>query len=217
MEIVVATDPAAVADEAAQWIARRVRSAVRLRGRADVAFSGGSTPALMIAALGAMSLPWSALHVWQVDERVAPDGDPDRNSGLLDGLPVPRSGRHLMGVTAQDLRAAARRYAAALPGALDVVHLGLGGDGHTASWPPGDAVIDSAAAVGLSGDYQGRVRMTLPPVAVNAARARLVVVTGAAKASVVSQWLLDDPSLPIQRLRRAGTTVVLDTAAAALL
>ena len=214
VEILVAPDPAAAAAEAAAWLARRIRSAVRARGLAHVAFSGGTTPALMLADLAPMTLPWAAVHAYQVDERVAPDDDPDRNAGLLAVLPVPRRQVHLMGVTSADLRAAARRYAAALPEVLDVVHLGVGDDGHTASWPPGDSVVDDPRRVALSGPYRGRLRMTLTPAAVNDARARLVLATGAAKADPVQRWLLDDPDVPVHHVRRVGTTVVLDAAAA---
>ena len=114
----------------------------------------------MLAALAWCVVPWEAVDVWQVDERVAPDGHPDRNANQLAGLP----GRHhLMPVTARDLRRAAARYAATLPERFDVVHLGMGPDGHTASWPPGDPVVDSDRPVDLCGEFNGRVRMTLTP------------------------------------------------------
>lgn len=217
MEIRVAADPQAAADVAARAIARRLVNAVAARGTASVAFSGGSTPALMLARMAELDVPWGQVHVFQVDERVAPDGDPARNAGLLDALPVRRANRHLMPVTAKDLNAAARRYAAALPERFDVVHLGVGDDGHTASWPPGDPVIDATEPVAMSAPYNGFVRMTLTPPVVNAARHRLVLAPGAAKAQPLSRWLLDDHSLPIQRVRRADTVVVIDAAAAALL
>ena len=112
------------------------------------------------AALARADLPWDRVGVWQVDERVAPDGDPDRNANQLNGFP----GRHHpMPVTAADLDRAATRYAKTLPERFDVVHLGMGPDGHTASWPPSDPVIDSERPVALSRPYQGRVRMTLTP------------------------------------------------------
>jgi 6-phosphogluconolactonase len=213
MEIRVAADPQAAADAAARAIARRLVNAVAARGTASVAFSGGSTPALMLARLAELDVPWAQVHVFQVDERVAPDGDPARNAGLLDSLPLRRANRHLMPVTAKDLGAAARRYAAALPERFDVVHLGVGDDGHTASWPPGDPVIDAAGTVAISQPYQGRVRMTLTPAAVNAARARVVLMAGASKQSALASWLRHDGSVPIDRVRRTGTLVVLDDAA----
>ncbi|MGZ4737938.1 MAG: 6-phosphogluconolactonase [Ilumatobacteraceae bacterium] len=217
MDIVVTPDPQTAADEAATWIARQLRSAVRRRGEATVAFSGGSTPALMLAALAALPVPWDATTVFQVDERVAPDGDPDRNASLLDLLRSCRPSIKLMPVTARDLGAARRRYAALLPDRLDVVHLGVGDDGHTASWPPGDPVIDDRRTVAMSGEYKGRVRMTLTVPAVNAARHRLVLATGPAKAPVIEGWLLHDHGLPVDRVNRTNTIVVLDADAAARL
>lgn len=217
MDITVAPDPQTAASEAAAWVARQLRNAVSHRGSASVAFSGGSTPSLMLAALAALSVPWEATTVFQVDERVAPDGDPDRNAGLLDVLRQFPATIALMPVTATDIGAARLGYAALLPDRLDVVHLGVGDDGHTASWPPGDSVIDAAGTVAMSGEYKGRVRMTLTVPAVNAARHRLVLATGPAKAAIIERWLLHDPALPINRVRRANTLVVLDAPAAARL
>lgn len=214
MDITVASDQQAAADEAAAWIARQLRNAVARRGAATVAFSGGSTPALMLAGLARLRVPWAATTVFQVDERVAPDGDPDRNACLLEVLRPLRPVIRLMPVTAADLGAARRRYAALLPDRLDIVHLGLGDDGHTASWPPGDPVIDDRRPVALSAMFNGRVRMTLTVPTVNAARHRLVLATGDAKAAVVERWLLHDRSLPIERVSRSGTLVVLDARAA---
>jgi 6-phosphogluconolactonase len=217
MDIVVAPDPLAAAVEAASWLARHLRNAVTRRGEAAVALSGGSTPALMLAALAELPVPWEATHIFQVDERVAPDGDPDRNATLLDVLRPHQPSIHLMSVTAGDLVAAAGAYATLLPERLDVVHLGVGDDGHTASWPPGDPVIDDSGTVAMSGEYKGRVRMTLTVHTVNAARRRLVLATGSAKAPIMERWLLHDPALPVNRVGRTGTTLVLDAAAAARL
>ena len=218
MEIRVAADPQAAAEDAAVRVARQLRNAVRRRGSATIAVSGGSTPALMFAALSAAAdVPWQLVQLWQVDERVAPDDDPARNAHLLTGLPLAPRQIHRMAVTTRDLRAAARRYAAGLPERFDIVHLGLGDDGHTASWPPGDPVVDVAEPVALSGVFNGFVRMTLTPQVVNAARHRLVLAPGAAKAGPMQHWLLGDATLPIQRVRRADTVVVIDTAAAAQL
>ncbi len=208
-----------IEDEPAAWAARSIgrRLAAALRGgrRAQVAVSGGSSAPVLLSALASLDLPWDRVDVWQVDERVAPDGHPDRNANQLAAFP----GRHhLMPVTARDLRRAAARYAAALPERLDVVHLGMGPDGHTASWPPGDPVVDSTKPVDMCGEFNGRVRMTLTPPVVNAARGRVVLITGAEKAPAVAAWLKQHPlgaRLPISRVARSGTVVVLDTAAAA--
>ena len=214
MQVRIVDEPAVLA---AELIARRLRDAVRRRGSATVAFSGGSTTPPMLAALIGLKVPWDRVLVFQVDERVAPDGDPDRNAGQLDVLPVRRRQVHLMPVTAKRLDDAADRYAAQLPERFDAVHLGMGDDGHTASWPPGDPVVDSAKAVDVCGLFHGRIRMTLTPRTVNAARLRLVLVTGSAKAPMIERWLAGDGSIPVQRVRRAGTVVVLDGAAAARL
>ena len=219
MDIVVAPDAQAAAIEAASWVARQLRNAVSRRGTATVAFSGGSTPALMLAELALLQAPWSATEVFQVDERVAADGDPDRNSTLLDilrRLPIPPT-IHLMPVLDRDLDSASRQYEALLPERLDVVHLGLGDDGHTASWPPGDPVIDAGGSVAVSGEYKGRVRMTLTVHAVNSARRRMVLATGSSKAGIIERWMLHDPDLPVNRVNRSGALVVLDSDAAARL
>lgn len=217
IDLRIAPDAAGAAEEAAVWVAAQLRNAVRRRGAATIAFSGGSTPAAMVAALVQLDVPWAGVQVWQVDERVAPDHDPARNAGLLRDLPLPPRHVHLMPVTAARLGAAAARYACGLPPRFDVVHLGLGDDGHTASWPPGDPVVDSALDVAISGEYRGHVRMTLTPRVVNLARHRLLLVCGAGKARPLHQWLLHDPSLPADRVRRTSTVVVADAAAAAAL
>jgi 6-phosphogluconolactonase/glucosamine-6-phosphate isomerase/deaminase len=205
----VSDDPA---EAAASWLARRVRGAVRRRGSAVIAVSGGSTAPPLFAALAHRDVPWSRLEVWQVDERVAPDGHGERNAGQLADLAATV---HLMPVTAADLDAAAARYAATLPGRFDVVHLGLGDDGHTASWPPGDRVVDSTRSCEVVGQFNGFRRMTLTPRVVNAARSRLMLTHGAAKAPMVARWLLRDPDLPVDRVRRSDTWAFVDAAAVA--
>jgi 6-phosphogluconolactonase len=223
VQLSVAPSPQEAADLAAAWVARRIRSAVRRRSICRVALSGGGTPVLMFDALAGTDLPWDAVHVFQVDERVAPDGHPDRNATqltehLTDRVRIPRRNVHLMPVTAASLSRGCTRYATALGGeALDIVHLGIGDDGHTASWPPGDPVIDVTDPVALSGVFNGWVRMTLTPGVVNAARARIVLVSGASKAAPLAAWLGGGAGLPVARIRRGGTTVVVDAPAAAQL
>jgi 6-phosphogluconolactonase/glucosamine-6-phosphate isomerase/deaminase len=209
MDLRVSDEPAVAA---ARSIARRLQDAHRRRGAATLALSGGSTAPAMIDALLGARVPWEGVTVWQVDERVAPDGHPDRNAVQLRGLPC---AVRLMPVTAPDLRAAAARYARSLPDRFDVIHLGVGDDGHTASWPPGNhCVLASDRLVEVVAPFNGRERMTLTPRVVNAARARLVLATGAAKRPVITRWLGGDPSLPVTTVRRTATTVVLDPAAA---
>jgi 6-phosphogluconolactonase/glucosamine-6-phosphate isomerase/deaminase len=122
-----------------------------------------------------------------------------------------------MPVTAADLAAAAASYARVVDeiGPIDIVHLGLGDDGHTASWPPGDPVVDVAASVAVTGEYRGRRRMTLTPVAVNAARWRAVLVTGSSKAGAVARWLGGDVTVPAHRIATSSTVAFVDEAAAA--
>lgn len=165
------------------------------------------------------AIDWDRVETWQVDERVAPDGHPDRNANQLVDLP---GTVHLMPVTAKDLEAAAADYAAGLPERFDVVHLGMGADGHTASWPPDDPIADLPAStrVGVSQPYQGRRRMSLLPAPVNAAGGRVVLIAGGDKAPAVAAWIEGrsfDGDLPVRRVLRGGTTVVLDGPAAALL
>lgn len=201
--------------EAAHWLAQRVRDAVAERGTAAIAVSGGATAPPLFEALASHDLPWEQLSVWQVDERVVPDGDPERNAEQLEVLPTSLHAVHRMPVTDDDLDGAARRYAAGLPERFDVVHLGLGDDGHTASWPPGDgAVVSSRRPVEAIGEFNGHRRMTLTPDVVNHARARLMLTVGASKADMVARWLSGDRSIPVSHVRRSGTVVFVDPPAA---
>jgi 6-phosphogluconolactonase len=209
---------------AAGWIAARAEPAIAERGRFTIAVSGGSTPAAMFAELAQLDLPWAQVHVFQVDERVAPDGDPDRNlndltANLLDRVPVVG---HLMDVTAVDLTDACRRYAEELSdvtgdGVLDVVHLGLGDDGHTASWPPGDPVINVRDAdVALTQPYRGRVRMTLTVPAVNRSRSVMFLAAGAGKSEMVKRLVARDTTIPSSHVRADASLLVDESAASSL-
>lgn len=214
----MADDAHQAAVGAAAWLAGQLRNAIRRRGRALLAVSGGSTPAAMLRALAARDLEWSQVAVWQIDERIAPDGDPARNATQLEVLTDAGAKVHLMPVTSRDLAAAARRYASRLPDRFDVVHLGLGDDGHTASWQPGDErVVTSHKSVEICGPFNGHQRMTLTPRVVNGARHRLLLATGSGKATALAGWMLRDPSLPVQHVRRTATVVVVDADAAAAL
>jgi 6-phosphogluconolactonase len=210
--------PDALAARAAIWIADRVCSAVAQRGVAHLAVSGGHTPGAMLRTLDGLPLPWDQLHIWQVDERVAPDGHVDRNATDLVAA-LPNRSLHLMPVTEGDLEAAAAAYgaelAAACGGVLDVVHLGLGDDGHTASWPPGDPVIGiTNRNVAIAGPFHERLRMTLTVSAVNRARLCMVLVAGADKADAVTKMLARDRSVPAGHLP-ADAVVLTDPAALA--
>lgn len=209
MHIRVSDDPSVAA---ATWIAQRLRDGCRRRGQASLALSGGSTARPMIDALVHADLPWKHVTVWQVDERIVPDGDPARNALQLADLPC-RVRR--LPVTVAKLRPAAARYGAALPEHLDVVHLGLGGDGHTASWPPDrPQLVTSERRVELVDTFNGHKRMTITGSVVNAARSRVVLTTGAAKRPIVERWMMLDGSLPINAVSRVNTIVFLDGLAA---
>lgn len=169
----------------------------------------------MLAALVDADVPWGAVGIWQVDERVAPDGHEARNADQLEVFADLPCRVRAMPVTASDLRAAARRYGSALPERFDVVHLGVGDDGHTASWPPDEPdVRDSERPVELVEHFNGWPRMTLTRNVVNHARARAVLTMGASKRPMVERWLLRDVTLPISAVRRSDTWVFLDDAAA---
>jgi 6-phosphogluconolactonase len=210
-----------LADRAAVWVAEQIWAAVADRGAAHVAVSGGNTPTAMFGTLATLPVPWGAVHIWQVDERVAPDGDPDRNlvdlqAALLSKVPATP---HLFDVTNPDLDAAMSAYARDLQqscgGVLDVVHLGLGDDGHTASWPPGDPVVDvTDTDVARSLEYKGRVRLTLTVPAVNRAREIMFLVAGDDKARAVAALVDGAGTVPASHVRRDGTVVLLDEAAA---
>lgn len=218
-------DEHAVAEAAASLIAQRARAAVELRGRFILALSGGRTPWLMLAALARMELPWADVHIVQVDERVAPAGAAERNltrirESLGTRLPLVAANLHAMPVEAPDLDAAVRAYASTLraiagtPVMLDLVHLGLGTDGHTASLVPADAALDvQDADVTLAGPYQGTRRMTLTFPVIKRAREVMFVITGADKAAMLERLRAHDPSIPAGRVDNARTVVLADTAA----
>jgi 6-phosphogluconolactonase len=229
VKIEVLTDADAVASKAAALIAAEARDAVVARDRFIFAVSGGRTPWQMLRALAGEKVPWEQVHIVQVDERVAPPGDQERNlthlrASLLTRVPLRREQVHAMPVEATDLKAAARSYAQTLqelagaPAVLDLVHLGLGPDGHTASLVPGDPVLDvTDADVALTGVYQWRCRMTLTYPIINRARRILWVVTGSDKAGPLAQLRNADHAIPAGRVYQDQALVLADRAAAASL
>jgi 6-phosphogluconolactonase len=216
-------DAAGLAAETAAFVAARVADAVAARGQASVAVSGGGTPARMFAALAMLDVPWAGLHLFQVDERIAPLGDPDRNLGelaanLLELVPIPWRNVHLMPVDAQDPIAASKDYAATLQrvcvGVLDLVHLGLGHDGHTASWPPGDPDVGTwTDDVAVTSPFNGRRRMTLTPPAVNRAREIVWLASGSDKAPMLVRLLSHDATIPAGRVDAEHQVLFADEAA----
>ena len=226
MKMQVLADSDAVAEQAAKVIAAEASAAVAGRGRFVMAVSGGRTPWQMLRVLANEPVPWKSVQVVQVDERVAPVGDPDRNlthlrESLVEHAPLPPSQIHAMPVQDKDLEAAAASYAQLLqqiagsPPILDLVHLGLGPDGHTASLVPGDPVLEVADRdVALTGSYQGRRRMTLTYPLLNRSRRILWVVSGTEKAPMLARLLSGDVSIPAGRVRQDQALVLADFAAA---
>ena len=225
MKMQILADADAVAQEAAKIIAAEARAAVEARGRFIIAVSGGHTPWLMLRALANEDVPWESVHVVQVDERIAPAGDPDRNlthlrESLLANAPLPAEQLHAMPVEETDLEAAARRYAhtleqlAGTPPVLDLAHLGLGPDGHTASLVPNDPVLNvTDRDVALTGLYQNRRRMTLTYPMLNRSRRILWVVTGSDKVDALARLGNGDVSIPAGRIRQEQALVLADRAA----
>jgi 6-phosphogluconolactonase len=215
LEVETLPDATAVARRGAEIVAEHAAAAIGDRGRFAFAVSGGRTPWAMFAEL-AGRLPWDKVTIFQVDERVAPDGDPDRNlTQLQRSLPAGGAADvRAMPVWADDLDEAAALYAAALPRELDLVHLGLGPDGHTASLVPGDPVLEvTDRDVALTGDYQGRRRMTLTYPVLNRARAILWLVTGDDKVDALARLRSGDTSIPGGRVSTEHALVVADAAA----
>lgn len=217
-------DAAALAERAARWIADALRLAVAARGAFHVALAGGGTPRATHERLAAIpGLPWRAVHVWFGDERAVPPEHADSNyrmarESLLARAPIPAAQVHRMEAERPDAEAAARAYDRALPVALDLVILGMGEDGHTASLFPGHAAVEERERRVVVVDGAPKPpprRLTLTPPAIGGARARLVLGAGAGKADMLAAALdgpVDPRRLPVQ-LAREGTWIV-DRAAA---
>jgi 6-phosphogluconolactonase len=180
-----------------------------------MAVSGGNTPREMFAVLAREEVPWERVELYQVDERIAPHGDADRNfAHLRESLGTAPVQIVAMPVEGDDLAAAAESYASELPASFELVHLGLGADGHTASLIPGDPVLDEHdRLVALTGEYQGRRRMTLTYPALERAREVLWLVTGADKREALTALLGGDETIPAGRVRARSSVVMADAAA----
>ena len=229
MRIEGLADADAVARAGAAFTAEQAREAVAARGRFIMAVSGGHTPWKMLRQLADQHLPWADVHVVQVDERVAPVGHPDRNlthlrESLLEHCPLRPEQVHAMPVESADLDSASRVYAATLqqiagtPAVLDLAHLGLGPDGHTASLVPGDPVLDvTDSDVASTGLYQGRRRMTLTYPMLDRARSIVWLVTGPEKADMLARLCAADRSIPAGRIHQDHALVLADHDAAGAL
>jgi 6-phosphogluconolactonase len=228
LNIEVLPTPDAVAKKAAALIAQAARDNVAARDQFVLAVSGGRTPWQMLRAFAGEDVPWHGVHIVQVDERVAPAGDPVRNltnlhASLLEHAPIDPTHIHAMPVDASDLDSAAKQYQVDLeklcgaPAVIDLVHLGLGPDGHTASLVPKDAVLnvtDVDVAI-TAGQYQGRRRMTLTYPILNRARRILWLVTGEDKTNALALLRNVDPSIPAGRVNQQHATVLADQPASA--
>ncbi len=222
MNIEILPDINALAKRAAAVIGADARAAVAARGRFIIAVSGGKTPWAMLRELANEEVPWANVHVFQIDERIAPAGDPDRNykhlrDALLEKAPIPESQIYPMPVEMADSEAAAREYArtvesvAGKPPVLDLAHLGLGPDGHTASLIPNDPVLNvTDRDVAITGVYQNRRRMTLTYPVLNRARRILWLVSGKDKVTALGKLLKADPSIPGGRVSQTQALVLAD-------
>jgi 6-phosphogluconolactonase len=229
MKVEVFADDEATARAAAKYIAAEASAAVAARGRFAMAVSGGRSPWIMLRALAKEDLSWKNIHIVQVDERIAPAGDPDRNlthlreSLLSDGSPIPPEQIHAMPVESPNLENAVSEYESVLreiagsPPTLDLIHLGLGPDGHTASLVPGDSVLNvTDRDVALTGIYQGRRRMTLTYPIINRARRILWLATGSEKVDMLARLQQRDQSIPAGRVLQDRAIVFADRAAEAV-
>ncbi|HET7371404.1 MAG TPA: 6-phosphogluconolactonase [Gammaproteobacteria bacterium] len=226
MQPIVLPDAAAAAQRGAALIAQQARAAIEERGRFVLAVSGGATPRPMLVELAEADVAWDRVRVVQVDERFAPPGDAARNLTLLQETllayaPLAPEHVYAMPVEASDPAAAAQGYArqlaqvAGTPPVIDLVHLGLGADGHTASLVPGDAALEvTDADVAVTGLYQGRQRMTLTYPIINRARCILWLIAGKTKATMLERLCAGDTGIPAGRVAREQAVVLADSEAA---
>ena len=224
MQIRQCDSPDDVAVAGANFLLARAEEAIAERGQFTLALSGGSTPWIMLGKLAGHELAWKHVKIFQVDERVAADGDPERNlvhirEKFADRIALPAQNLFAMPVVSDDLDQAACRYqeimsdVAGDPPVLDVVHLGLGGDGHTASLLPGDPVLDeSQRDVAMTDAHSGRRRMTLTYSIINRARHILWLITGDRKADMLNRLIQGDTEIPAGLVSQQQATIVADAA-----
>jgi 6-phosphogluconolactonase len=219
LRLEVVADDRAAAQRGAELIAEAGRAAVAERGYFSMAMSGGRTPWSMLAILGDRAdMPWAETELFQVDERIASPGSQERNlTHFVLGLSIDhQSCLRPMPVTSRDLDGAAREYESQLPERLDLIHLGLGPDGHTASLVPGDPVLEVGdRRVALTETaYQGHRRMTLAYPAIDEARQILWLATGAEKREPLAKLMAGDESIPAGRVKNEAMMALADQAAA---
>ncbi len=225
MELQILPDAQAVAQKATQIIAELAQERIRLTGTFSFAVSGGSTPWKVLRQLADAALNWESVELFQVDERIAPAGDAQRNltqitQNLLDHSALSLEQIHAMPVEQTDIESAAESYAQQLiklcgnPPQLDLIHLGLGEDGHTASLLPSDPARKSQKLVTITKEYQGLRRMTMTYPAINAAQRRLWIVTGTNKQSMLERLYQGDDSIPAGLVERENAIILADQNAA---
>jgi len=229
MQLEVLPDREALAERSADFVTEAAGRAIAERGQFVFAVSGGSTPRRLLELLRDRDdIEWNRTHLFQVDERVAPDGHSDRNATMLsEALLTPEfvavhklAGLWLMPVTDEDLVAAADRYAAAMddvtgsPVVFDLIQLGLGDDGHTASLVPGDPILDVVDQdVSVTAEYNGRRRMSFTWPVLDRAKEQLWVVAGESKREALARYLANDPQIPATLPTQARARVLVDTSA----
>ncbi len=208
-------DVDALASAAADFVAERARRCVDAQGTFSFAVSGGRTHWRMFAELLTRDVPWQRTVLYQVDERVAALHDSDRNlTNLADIFANVSVTIEAMPVDEDDLDTAAERYALRLPERLDLVHLGLGPDGHTASLVPADPVLDvHDRSVGVTGEYLGRRRMTLTYPGLARGDQLLWLVSGTEKRDALALLLARDESIPAGRVEAGSSLIMADRSA----
>ena len=217
MDLIRVANHEEAAQRASELIIEAGREALAERGAFSLALSGGKDPWRMVELISEAGLDWGSTTIFQVDERIAPAGDDDRNlTHMVEALPIDLQTRiRPMPVTDDDLEAAAARYAEEVPDALDAVHLGIGPDGHTASLVPNDPVLEVAdRKVAITGgEYQDRRRMTVTYPTLAAARKIVWLITGEEKQDALAKLQAADPSVPAGRVSQERATIVADQAA----
>ena len=225
MKLEVFPTPEAVAQKATKIIAELAQERIRSTGTFLFAMSGGTTPWKVLRQLADTTLTWEAIELFQVDERIAPAGDPQRNltkinENLLNPIAPLQAQVHAIPVELSPPESAAEKYAQSLrercgnPPILDLIHLGLGEDGHTASLLPGDPARKSLAPVTVTMQYQSLRRITMTYPTLNAARQRLWIITGARKRSMLERLYHDDSRIPAGLVERRNSIILADKEAA---
>ena len=225
MQIEISSDADEAAGRAASLVFEAAQTVLGQKEHFTVAFSGGSTAPKLLNALARLPLPWERIQVYQVDERIAPPGDKARNLNALLEMssprgPLPTDNLHPMPVEMTPPEEAADAYEHRLqeqigrPPVFDLVHLGLGADGHTASLVPDDPVLEVMSRdVAVSQTYQGFRRLTLTYPVLNRARRLVFLVTGAGKREALARLLAHDKSIPAGRLELDSAHIIVDEAA----